>query len=111
MTEPLIIRDDLGRLLSMAGCVCINCMKLEARVAELEAARKAWENKSHELQAEVQELESKTELLSPPSIEQCQAEARAAKAKIKELQVHIDRRCECGELVDHPENIHCGACA
>ena len=93
----LIIRDDQGRLLNLAGCVCINCGKLEARIAELEA--------------EVQELEPKTEPFPPPSIEQCQAEARAAKARIKELQAHIDRRCECGELVDYPENVHCGACA
>jgi hypothetical protein len=30
---------------------------------------------------------------------------------IDRLRAQVNRRCECGELVDYPENIHCGACA
>jgi len=35
----------------------------------------------------------------------------AAFDEIEKLRAQVNRRCECGELVDWPENIHCGACA
>lgn len=31
--------------------------------------------------------------------------------EIAKLREQTERKCECGELVSYPENVHCGACA
>ena len=102
MSDGAVIRDDRGRVLRMAGCVCLKCEKTEVYINRLLAERddlnKSWNERCLAAERRVLELMAGADA--------------ALQRRVDELETQVNRTCiDCDGLVDHPANVHCGACA